>query len=39
MGEVRNKQKFYMEDLKGRDHLGDLSADVKIILKLILSRM
>jgi hypothetical protein len=30
---------FYLEKLKGRDHLGDPGIDGRIILKCILSRM
>jgi hypothetical protein len=29
---------FYLEALKGRDHLGDLNVDEKMILKLILKK-
>jgi hypothetical protein len=32
MGEVRNAYKFYLENLKGRNHLKDLSIDRRIIL-------
>jgi hypothetical protein len=31
--------KFWLGNLKGRDHLEDLGIDWKIILKLILNRM
>jgi hypothetical protein len=33
MGEMRNsyRLKFYSENLNGRDHLGDLGTDVKVI--------
>jgi hypothetical protein len=28
---------FYMENLKGRDHLGDLDIDGRVIFKLIVN--
>jgi len=37
-GEMRNAYKFWSENLKGRDHLEDLSTDGKIILEWILGK-
>jgi hypothetical protein len=36
MVNVRNACKILSENLQGRDHLGDLSVDVRIMLKWIL---
>jgi hypothetical protein len=33
MGEMRNGNKFWSENLKGRDHMEDLHVDGKIILE------
>jgi hypothetical protein len=37
--EIRNSYKTVARNLKGREHLGDLGVDVKIILKKILKKM
>jgi hypothetical protein len=36
MGKIKNTYEFYSENLKGRDNLGDMRVDRRIILKLIL---
>jgi hypothetical protein len=36
MGEIRNKYKFLMGSLKGRNHTEEMGVDGKIILKWIL---
>jgi hypothetical protein len=38
IGAKRNAYPILMRDLKGRDHLGDLSVDGRIILKWILGK-
>jgi hypothetical protein len=35
MGEFRNAYKNFVGNLKGRDHLGDLGVDERIIIKCI----
>jgi hypothetical protein len=37
MEEIENYTKFWLENLKGRDYLGDLSVDGRVILKWILT--
>jgi hypothetical protein len=36
MGEMKNTYKFWLKNLKGRDHSEDLDVDRKIILEWIL---
>jgi hypothetical protein len=36
MGKMRSAYQILIRKLKGRDHLGDLGIDVRIILKWIL---
>jgi hypothetical protein len=36
MGMMGNVEKMWLENLKGRDHLGHLCVDGRIILKCIL---
>jgi hypothetical protein len=38
MGEMRMCKKFWLQDLKGRDHSEDLDIDGKIILEWILEK-
>jgi len=38
MGEMRNAQKSWSENLKGRDHSEDLGVGGKIILELTLGK-
>jgi hypothetical protein len=38
IGKMRNHTKFWLETLKGRDHLEDLGIDRKIILEWILGK-
>jgi hypothetical protein len=36
MGRMRNAYKFWLENLKGRDHLEELRVDGRIILECML---
>jgi hypothetical protein len=38
MREMRNRTKFWLDNLKGRDHLEDLGIDRKIILDWIIGK-
>jgi hypothetical protein len=38
-GEIRNAYKILFLNPKGRDHMGDLDVDEKIILKIIRSSL